>query len=163
MISPSLKKKVAVAIFFDIIQKNKRFNETFELKVKELAQLSSTFDKQLKGNDDLQEALKKKLVNTVVVKLIPQLYRPEDTVIQNFDETRDLYLISKGECRVIILDEQNNIDSNEKVLHSGAYFGEISLIYGCRRTCTVISRKYSTLAKLTRADYMEIITEMPEL
>ncbi len=51
----------------------------------------------------------------------------------------------------------------EKILRIGAYFGEIALIYGCRRTCTVISRKYSTLAKLPFHDFREILTELPEL
>lgn len=97
----------------------------------------------------------------MVSKLEPWLYRPEDTVITNFDDTRDLFLVASGECVVFILDEKNNIDPNEKVLRIGAYFGEIALIYGSRRTCTVISRKYSTLAKLPFQHFRDIVTELP--
>ena len=49
------------------------------------------------------------------------------------------------------------------MLRSGEYFGEISLIYGCKRTGTVVSRKYSTLAKLTKEKHREIITDFPDL
>jgi CRP-like cAMP-binding protein len=35
MISPSLKHKVGVSIFSKVLIKNKRFNDTFEHRVKE--------------------------------------------------------------------------------------------------------------------------------
>lgn len=35
----------------------------------------------------------------------------------------------------------------------GAHFGEISLIYGCKRTATVISSNYCTLASLTLKEF----------
>lgn len=52
---------------------------------------------------------------------------------------------------------------SNKAIRVGSYFGEIAMIYGCRRTCTIISRKYSTLAVLTFAKYREISTEFPDL
>ena len=45
----------------------------------------------------------------------------------------------------------------------GEYFGEIALIYGCKRTATVQSLKYSTLAKLKKSDYQDILIEFPDL
>ena len=74
-----------------------------------------------------------------------------------------MYIVAKGECSVRILNEENKMDPKEKPLRIGAYFGEIALIYGCRRTCSVISKKYSTLAKLTLKDYKKLIQEIPEL
>lgn len=89
-----------------------------------------------------------------------------------------MYLIAKGECKVILSDSskegdseeeegQNHVSSlknklvhlfcneeNEKkegILRPGHYFGEISLIFGCERTAKVIAKKYCTLAKLTKA------------
>ena len=41
----------------------------------------------------------------MIQKLVPQLYVPEDIVIQNFDESADLYIVAKGECKVKILNE----------------------------------------------------------
>lgn len=49
------------------------------------------------------------------------------------------------------------------ILRPGDFFGEISMIYGCNRTATVKSFKYSTLAMLTKAQYKEILIEFPSL
>jgi hypothetical protein len=35
-------------------------------------------------------------------------------------------------------------------------FGEISMVYGCKRTCTVVSKNYCTLATISRPDYVEL-------
>jgi len=48
-------------------------------------------------------------------------------------------------------------------MRNGEFFGEISLIYGCKRTASVISGKYSTLATLTKKKYEEILLEFTDL
>jgi CRP-like cAMP-binding protein len=73
--------------------------------------------------------------------------------MHQFGEDNDMYLIARGECIVNIRDEKNKIIKNHKILQVSDYFGEISLIYGCKRTATVVSRKYTTLAKLTKAKF----------
>jgi len=73
-----------------------------------------------------------------------------------------MFLIAKGACEVSILDEKKN-RQKLKTLRPGDYFGEISLIYGCKRTATVTSMKYSTLAILKKNHYKEILIEFPEL
>ena len=42
------------------------------------------------------------------------------------------------------------------MLNDGDHFGEISLIYNCKRTATVESANYGTLAMLTKSNYMEL-------
>lgn len=74
-----------------------------------------------------------------------------------------MYLIAKGECEVRVEDDKKNKNSSEKVLRICEYFGEISMIYGCSRSASVISRKYSTLALLDRNNFKEITTEYPEM
>lgn len=61
-----------------------------------------------------------------------------------------------------IIDEKKNTQVLT-VLRPGDYFGEISLIYGCKRTSKVVSIKYSTLAILRKNLYKEILIEFPEL
>jgi len=51
---------------------------------------------------------------------------------------------------------------SETLLTEGDHFGEISLIYKCRRTATVISRNYNTLARLSYDMYRELVNEHPE-
>lgn len=48
-------------------------------------------------------------------------------------------------------------------MRNGEFFGEISMIYGCKRTATIKSAKYSTLAKLSKKNYVDIQLEFPDL
>ena len=49
------------------------------------------------------------------------------------------------------------------ILTEGDHFGEISLIYGCPRTATVISRNFSTLGSLSYDRYRDVTNEFFEL
>lgn len=71
-------------------------------------------------------------------------------------------MIAKGACEVFLVDEKKN-RKKIKNLRSGDYFGEIALIYGCKRTTTILSSKYSTLAMLNKVHYKELQIEFPEL
>ena len=73
-----------------------------------------------------------------------------------------MFLIAKGACEVSIIDEKKNVHVIKSLL-PGDYFGEISMIYGCKRTSSVSSSKYSTLAMLTKNHYKEILIEFPSL
>jgi len=73
-----------------------------------------------------------------------------------------MFLIAKGACIVNVMDEKKNT-YHLKNLRPGDYFGEISLIYGCKRTASVVSTKYSTLAMFNKVFYKEILIEFPEL
>ena len=95
-------------------------------------------------------------------RLTPELYKPEDIILNHFDDTRDMYIVAKGECLVNVLDEQNRWNYASKNLRISSYFGEISMIYGCRRTCTIVSKKYTTVARLSYPKFKEINTEFPE-
>ena len=83
--------------------------------------------------------------------------------MHQFETSTDMFIVAKGECVVNIKDEKGKLVKGHKVLTTSDYFGEIALIYGCKRTASVVSRKYTTLAKLTRKQFKEIVTEFPEL
>lgn len=42
-------------------------------------------------------------------------------------------------------------------------FGEIALIYGCKRTATVLSKNFSTCSGLNKEDFDEIIRFFPNI
>ena len=50
-----------------------------------------------------------------------------------------------------------------KVLRQGQLFGEISLIYKCMTTASVIALKYCTIGKLLENDFAEITMTHPEI
>jgi len=126
MISPSLKQKVAICIFSGVIMKNKRFKRFVEEKMNKYNDYLS-----IRPNKELKLELEQKIINVIVRKMATQLNQPEDIVIQQFDDTTDMYFIAKGECSVILIDEKKK--AHEKSLRIGDYFGEISMIYGCKR------------------------------
>ena len=70
-----------------------------------------------------------------------------------------MYFIAKGSCEVeVITNYDLQLGSGEDSVHKigllgeGAHFGGVSLIFGCRRTASVISSNYCTLASLTSKD-----------
>lgn len=67
-----------------------------------------------------------------------------------------MYILAKGECAVEFTDERRRPIKQKKVLRVGDYFGEIALLYGCKRSATVVSTKYSSLAWMTKEDFREI-------
>ena len=81
------------------------------------------------------------------------------------EENTNRFFSSKGDCNVMVKDKIGDIieETKARTLNPGAHFGEISLIYGCARTSTVVANNYCTLAKLTKTHYEELIQKYPEL
>jgi len=147
MISPSLKEQVAIFIFANVVVINPRLKRVFDINLEEALKLRPHVSQM-----GLIEKYKKGIVTMFVRKLTTKLIQPEDVIVQQEEESTDMFIIAKGECEVNIMDESKK-NKLVRILRSGDYFGEISLIYGCKRTGSVISRKYSTLAKLTQEKY----------
>lgn len=76
-----------------------------------------------------------------------------------------MYFISKGKFSVSVktdhlnpnplLDESQK-DQKDQVLVDGAHFGEIGMLFECKRTATVKSENYGTLALLQRSHFLEL-------
>ena len=106
-----------------------------------------------------------------------KLSEPDAVIIEQYQEGQAIYLISKGECQVIVSEESNlskpvNMISKskkgeegkkkvEKLLRPGYLFGEISIVYNCLTTATVQAKKYCNLGMLTKEKYKEIVTMQP--
>ena len=85
---------------------------------------------------------------------------------QNEDEDAGaMYFIAKGSCIVEIQDKFSDRNEKYKVreLVMGSHFGEVSMIYGTKRSATVISHQYLTCAKVTRDNYEELLLSYPNL
>lgn len=76
-------------------------------------------------------------------------------------------MISKGCCVVDIYDGEYIYDVKKRpdlpVLGEGEIFGEISLVYGCKRSATISSSSFVNLAVLTHTKYKEALLEFPFL
>ena len=74
-----------------------------------------------------------------------------------------MYFIMQGDCVVNIRDMAGKLLIAFKLLAEGDIFGEIGLVYLTKRTSTVISRSYSTLAELNYDNFKTITTDYPEM
>jgi CRP-like cAMP-binding protein len=59
-----------------------------------------------------------------------------------------MFFIAKGECGINVRTPDRVEKEMYKRLQEGEHFGEIAMIYKCRRSATVISLNYNTIAKL---------------
>ena len=74
-----------------------------------------------------------------------------------------MYFIAKGEFQVFCQTQVHSMPVKVRTLQNGDHFGEVSLIYGCKRTATVTSTKYGTLGFIPRTAYKEAIFKYQEV
>ena len=72
-----------------------------------------------------------------------------------------MYFISKGDCIVNVKDRFETTHVAHRLLVEGDHFGEIALIYNCKRTVSVISRNFNTMASLNKTNFRNLIVEIP--
>ncbi|CAF4447828.1 unnamed protein product [Rotaria socialis] len=98
-------------------------------------------------------------LHSLVLKLKPALFLPGDYICKKGEIGREMYIVNHGILDVFIDDKRI------AGLEDGAVFGEISLLEvagGNRRTADVISRGFSTLFTLHKADLNEQLKDFPE-
>jgi len=71
-----------------------------------------------------------------------------------------MFYVIKGDCVVTIVDnfgQEEALDRENqtsiKLMAEGESFGEISLVFNCARTATVVSRTYNMLGVLNHQGY----------
>jgi CRP-like cAMP-binding protein len=100
-------------------------------------------EQSIEGSNDFLISLIKKM-GTV-------FSTPEEVIISPHIDDRDIYFITTGDCTVNVYDHHRTFEHVAvRLLIEGDFFGEISYLYGCKRTSTVVSRNFNTMAKLSR-------------
>lgn len=127
----------------------------------------------------------------VINNLKMMLFLVDDEIIRQGDFGNRMYFISSGMVDVFLTVEkyqneiknqnvdQPNIDSDSEFdndentlmkhetrinrLMSGSYFGEIALVTNLKRTTTIKSVDYTTVAFLTRENFTSIKKEFPQV
>ena len=72
-----------------------------------------------------------------------------------------MFFVGTGHCKVKVRVDQSR-EQWTSVLNTGDHFGEIAMIYKCKRSATVVSSNYNTFARVTKPRFREIISEFPE-
>lgn len=89
--------------------------------------------------------------------MIPTLTHPDDMVIQEGDDDKYFYLIADGKLNVLHkYFPQNPCSDKLKTLRKGGYFGEISILYDCKRSCSIKSLNYAILAKVDHHKFEKV-------
>ena len=108
----------------------------------------------------------KALLKNIVDRMGTSLCSPESYVVtqdDDYDEkTSRMFYLGKGKCFVNVRDESGHEHEGIRILSEGHHFGEVAMIYKCKRTASVICRNYNTLALLAYKAYRELIAEYPE-
>ncbi|CDW89695.1 UNKNOWN [Stylonychia lemnae] len=111
----------------------------------------------------------KQMLEDIVQKLEISLHAPENEIIkQGSDDPENqlnMYFVQRGVCQVFVNDKVG-LDSGVKrvrLLYPGDHFGEVSLIYNCRRSASVIAGNYCTLASLSAQNFKYISMKYPKL
>ena len=60
-------------------------------------------------------------------------------------------------------DDDHSAAFKQTKLRQGQLFGEISLIYNCLTTASVIALKYCTIGRLNQDDFNEIVLQHPQI
>ena len=100
---------------------------------------------------------------SIVERLDTTLLLPHDHVLtQGSNGTAaSFYYIGKGNCKVTVKNKRGK-EVVVRTLLQGEHFGEISLIYNCDRTATVISMNYNTFAVMKHHLYKRLVQDYPE-
>ena len=90
------------------------------------------------------------------------LMMPEDEICVQGEVGEEMFFIAKGECSVYVSDQNKKLHYTQE-LEVGEVFGEVSLMKNCRRTATVRSKQYSTLASLHASWFYELKNRFPDV
>lgn len=102
------------------------------------------------------------MIQAIISKLATCFSQPEEVILAQDDDSNEMYFISSGDCAIDIRDVNREKLVAEKLLIEGDHFGEIGVIYDCKRTATVVSRNYNTMARITSARFHDLSNEIPK-
>ena len=125
MLSPSLKTMVMQHVFLNAFCKNPIFE-----------------------ND-------RSLIDFLIKDIIPHLRCPDDFIVKQDDDAAHFYYIVEGQCKVSIIDHKKQTIELPYTLVTGNYFGEIGLLFNCKRTATVKSVNYCNFARIDKTKFEE--------
>ena len=93
LISPTLKEKVSIEIFVEVVKNNIHMRVAIMQIAKEYIKANPFPKKTVAEAEEL-------LIVPMVTKIVTETRKPDDEIVQKLSQGEALYLIAKGECRV---------------------------------------------------------------
>eukprot|EP00746_Dinoflagellata_sp_MGD_P029516 gnl/MRDRNA2_/MRDRNA2_169877_c0_seq1.p1 gnl/MRDRNA2_/MRDRNA2_169877_c0~~gnl/MRDRNA2_/MRDRNA2_169877_c0_seq1.p1 ORF type:complete len:802 (+),score=147.42 gnl/MRDRNA2_/MRDRNA2_169877_c0_seq1:147-2408(+) len=97
------------------------------------------------------------VLREIVVVMKDEVYLPGDWICRYGEDGTGMCFVVKGECSV--LSQQMEY---LRMLRTGAYFGEVSLLTGGQRTAFVRAERFCTLARMPKECFDPILEQYPE-
>lgn len=169
-ISPSLSLRVRGHMFDKVLRDHNMIIKETQLMIEKSANktskkssvhMSTSIEGPVKNDAQKRASM---LLDTIVVTLGASLNLPDEEVVKQDDFSEEgmaMYFVGTGHCRVKVRDH-NGREQFICQLKEGDHFGEISLIYKCKRSATVTSSNYNTFARIYKPRFREVISEFPE-
>ncbi|KAM9798404.1 cGMP-dependent protein kinase 2 [Neosynchiropus ocellatus] len=145
---PEVRKSRAAVIASEPIP------ETLEItrsRVRKNQSETSLIVKAIQKNDFLSR-LDDEQIAMMVDLLVTSHYNPGQEVIKEGSEGDSMYIVAAGELHV------TQSGRNLRTLTSGDVFGELAILYNCKRTATVKAKSEVRLWCMERQTYRTIIT-----
>lgn len=98
------------------------------------------------------------LRDVLLMALERRTYDPGSRVVQSGEVGREIYFVSQGSLDIMTPD-----DEVVESLHSGDYFGHMSLVMNEKRTASAIATDYCEVFVLGRDEFERIRNDYPEL
>ena len=166
-ISPSLALRVRGHMFESVLKDRNKIIKDTQLVIMRSASSNSSSKAVAVPGAPVSDSQKRaqKLLGSIIVTLGNSLQIPDEEIITQDDfpdeENLAMFFVGSGNCKVKVRDHhgREQIIGN---LNEGDHFGELALIYKCKRSATVISNNYNTFARIIKPRFREITSEFPE-
>jgi CRP-like cAMP-binding protein len=90
-------------------------------------------------------------------------YRTGETVIDEGDTSRDLFILLSGEVTASVRVGRFGSRRQRQPMGPGAVFGEIAFFVGGRRTAAILASTDTELLRLSYADFKDLAAQDPHL
>ena len=181
---PELKHRVEKTSFMIVIEQNYVMRRLLKKRTDDIYDQSLLLQKTTMRNS--KKKFQEKLI-AILVNEFENIFTSPDQVFLLQDDPPDtdcrekakddddsdneeekqpfMYFIRTGQFDVTIKSNFGNKDKGpfKKQLYDGDHFGEIGLIYNSKRTATVKSGNYGTLARLTEHGFKELEKQFQNL
>ncbi|XP_056150815.1 cGMP-dependent protein kinase 1 [Lampris incognitus] len=147
-VEPEVRKSRAAVMAPESIPENLEITRT---KVKKSGSETSLIVKAIKKNDFLSR-LDDEQTAMMVDLLVAFDYSPGNEIIKEGSEGDSMYIVAAGELLV------TQAGRNLRTLTRGDVFGELAILYNCKRTATVKAKTVVSLWCMERQTYRTIIT-----
>ncbi|TNV87375.1 hypothetical protein FGO68_gene10041 [Halteria grandinella] len=102
------------------------------------------------------------LIDFILNEIDALQFMPEDFIIKQGQKATHMYILASGECDVLVKD-QNKKETIISTIGPGTLFGEVALLFGTKRTCSIKSREQCSVGALSEEFFASLVQIYPDI